>query len=66
MSVLTEDQTLHLAALEIKYAAGQLSDAERWRRIELRNGTSVPGRRLSLGGRAATSAAFKSLAVKGV
>lgn len=64
MSVLTQTQTLDLAALEIKHEAGKLTEPERWRRIELKNGTPVPRARLSLGARAATSLDFKRLAAK--
>ena len=39
MSVLTEASTLERAQLEIKYAAGTLTDAERWRRKLLNVGT---------------------------
>ena len=35
-STLTEDATLELAKLDVKHAAGDLSDAERWRRVEKR------------------------------
>ena len=66
MSVLTENQTLALAQLEVKAARGTLSDDERWERTLLSAGRRLPSHRLSLGGRAATSLAFKGLAAKGL
>lgn len=66
MSFLTESQTVALAQLNVKEARGTISDAERWERTLLRTDQPLPSHRLSLGGRAATGLAFKSLAAKGL